>query len=200
MRMRKDIPIVSGGLVIVNVIVFLICTFTGNLLYNKGRLDFISVLSQGEYGRIVWSMFLHSGVKHIFNNMVILFFLGAMIEKEIGHVRYFLLYFLSGFGGSILSLIYKVISFDLSGTVGASGAIFGLNGALLSLILFSKRNLASPGRVILMIVYSLYSGFTGGNIDNAAHIGGLLTGFIVGLIMCMLDKRKMKDKRCDFEY
>ena len=200
MRMRKDIPLVSGALVTINVIVFLICTFTGNLLYNKGRLDIVSVFSQGECGRIIWSMFLHSGVNHIFNNMVILFFLGAMIEKEIGHIRYLMLYFLSGIGGSLLSLVYKVITFDVSGTVGASGAIFGLNGALLSLILFSNRNIASPGRVILMIAYSLYSGFTSSNIDNAAHIGGLLTGFILGILMCIADKRKRKDERCGFEY
>lgn len=200
MRTQKDIPVVSVILVIVNVIVFLICTFTGNLLYNRGRLDIISVLSQGEYDRIIWSAFLHSGVNHIFNNMVILFFLGAMMEKEIGHIRYFILYFVSGIGGNLLSLVYKVITFDLSGSVGASGAIFGLDGALLSLILFSNRRPASPGRVILMIVYSLYSGFTGDNIDNAAHIGGLLTGFLVGFIICVQDKSKKKDERCSFEY
>lgn len=200
MRKQKDIPIVSGVLVAVNVIVFLICTFTGNLLYNRGRLDIVSVFSQGECGRIIWSMFLHSGVNHIFNNMVLLFFLGAMIEKEVGHTRYLILYFLSGIGGGLLSLIYKVMTFDISGTVGASGAIFGLNGALLALILFSNRTVASPGRVILMIVYSLYSGFISGNIDNAAHIGGLLTGFIVSSFMCIAEKRKRKDERYGFEY
>lgn len=191
---RRDIPIISSILVIVNVIVFLICTFTGNLLYNMGRLDIVSVYVKGEYARIVWSMFLHSGVNHIFNNMVILFFLGSMIEKEIGHLQYLILYFLSGIGGGLVSLAYKTITCDLSGSIGASGAVFGLDGALLAIILFSNRRLASPGRVILMIAYSLYGGFTSGNIDNAAHIGGLITGFMVGLVICMLNKSKNRKR------
>lgn len=204
MRMRKDIPIVSAVLVAINVIVFLICTFTGNLLYNMGRLDTVDVLVKREYARVIWYMFLHSNITHIFNNMVILFFLGAMIEKEVGHVRYLILYMLSGIGGGILSLIYKTLTFDFSGTIGASGAVFGLDGALLALILFSGKRMANvtPTRVILMIAYSLYSGFTGGNVDNAAHIGGLITGFLIGIVVCMIDRRKTsrKNERCSFEY
>lgn len=196
-------PIVSGLLVAINVIVYLICTFTGNLLYNVGRLDVTSVIVHGEYGRLIWSMFLHSDISHIFNNMVILFFLGAMIEKEVGHIRYAILYFLSGIGGGALSLIYKALTFDLSGSIGASGAVFGLDGALLALILFSGRGMSniSPNRVILMIILSLYNGFNGENIDNAAHIGGLITGFLVGIVICIIDKRKkVKNERCSFEY
>lgn len=204
MRMRKDIPIVSAVLVAINVIVFLICTFTGNLLYNMGRLDTVDVLVKREYARVIWYMFLHSNITHIFNNMVILFFLGAMIEKEVGHVRYLILYMFSGIGGGILSLIYKTLTFDFSGTIGASGAVFGLDGALLALILFSGKRMANvtPTRVILMIAYSLYSGFTGGNVDNAAHIGGLITGFLIGIVVCMIDRRKTsrKNERCSFEY
>ena len=204
MRMRKDIPIVSAVLVAINVIVFLICTFTGNVLYNMGRLDAVDVLVKREYARVIWYMFLHSNITHIFNNMVILFFLGAMIEKEVGHVRYLILYMFSGIGGGILSLIYKTLTFDFSGTIGASGAVFGLDGALLALILFSGKRMANvtPTRVILMIAYSLYSGFTGGNVDNAAHIGGLITGFLIGIVICMIDRRKTsrKNERCSFEY
>ena len=203
-KMRKDVPIASGMLVAINVIVFVICTFTDNLLYNMGRLDVTSVLVRGEYGRVIWSMFLHSGINHIFNNMVVLFFLGSMIEKEIGHIRYAILYLLSGIGGGILSLFYKTLTFDMSGTVGASGAIFGLDGALLALILFSGRRMANvtPNRVILMIAYSLYSGFTGESTDNAAHIGGLITGFLIGLIICIIDriKQNVKNERCSFEH
>ena len=169
-----------------------------------GRLDTVDVLVKREYARVIWYMFLHSNITHIFNNMVILFFLGAMIEKEVGHVRYLILYMLSGIGGGILSLIYKTLTFDFSGTIGASGAVFGLDGALLALILFSGRRMANvtPTRVILMIAYSLYSGFTGGNVDNAAHIGGLVTGFLIGIVICMINRRKTsgKDERCSFEY
>ena len=192
MKRRQELPIVSGILVAANVIVYLICTFTGNLLYNIGELDAAAVLLRGEYGRIIYSMFLHAGTDHLFNNMVILFFLGAMIEKVTGHIQLLLIYLLSGIGANICSLLYKVMTMDSMASVGASGAIFGLDGVLLAWILLDRQDMpdVTPRRVLLMIVLSLYSGFTAHNIDNAAHVGGLLTGFAAGALLCALRRRK----------
>ena len=186
----KDLPLVSVLLVIINIIVFLICTFTGNLLYNRGMLAVQQVLLEREYGRIVWAMFLHSDFIHIFNNMIILFFFGHMVEKEVGHIRYGLVYFFSGIGGNILSLMMKVMYSETAGTIGASGAIFGLDGMLLALVMFSGKKLKNitPGRVVLMIFASLYGGYTGTNVDNAAHLGGVFTGFVIGVVMCIVDR------------
>lgn len=196
LRTLRYQPVVSILLVAVNVAVFLLCTFTGDLLYDRGRLDVYDVLVQKEYGRVVWALFLHGGVSHLFNNMLLLFFLGAMIEKEVGHLWYMLLYFISGIGGSLLSLLNKAMNFDYSGSIGASGAIFGLDGVLLALVLFSGKKLenVSAPRVILMIVYSLYNGYTGTNIDNAAHVGGLITGFVAAGILCVLQRWKRERK------
>jgi len=192
MRKTRHLPLVSGTLAAMNIIVFLLCTFTGNLLYNIGRLDIQGVLMQKEYGRIIWSLFLHGDINHIFNNMVIVFFLGAMIEKEIGHIWFLFAYLLSGIGGNLVSLAVKVLTGDMVGSIGASGAVFGLDGVLLALILFSGKRMpdVTPGRVILMIVLSVYNGFSGVNIDNAAHIGGLFTGFLIGIIICIKDRIK----------
>ncbi|MEQ2541481.1 rhomboid family intramembrane serine protease [Lachnospiraceae bacterium CLA-AA-H183] len=192
MKRRQELPIVSGILVAANVIVYLICTFTGNLLYNIGELDAAAVLLRREYGRIIYSMFLHAGIDHLFNNMVILFFLGAMIEKVTGHIQLLLIYLLSGIGANICSLLYKVMTMDSMTSVGASGAIFGLDGVLLAWILLDRQAMpdVTPRRVLLMIVLSLYSGFTAHNIDNAAHVGGLLTGFAAGALLCALRRRK----------
>ena len=192
MRSLKFQPVVSTVLVVVNVIVFAVCNFTGDLLYDAGCLDIYSVLVRREYGRILWSMFLHSGIDHLFNNMLILFFLGSMIEKEVGHVRYGVLYFLSGIGGNLLSLASRALQRDPAASLGASGAVFGLDGVLLAMVLFSGRKMenVTPVRVLLMIVYSLYSGYTGRNIDNAAHVGGLLTGFGAACIMCIFMRRR----------
>lgn len=192
MKRGQELPIVSGILVAVNVIVYLICTFTGDLLYNIGELDATAVLLRGEYGRIIYSMFLHAGTEHLFNNMVILFFLGAMIEKVTGHIQLLLIYLLSGIGANICSLLYKVMTMDSMASVGASGAIFGLDGVLLAWILLDGQAMpdVTPRRVLLMIVLSLYSGFTAHNIDNAAHVGGLLTGFAAGALLCALQRRK----------
>jgi rhomboid protease GluP len=197
LRQIKSQPVVSTVLVAVNVLVFLLCNFSGEILYNIGILDTYHVVIEKEYGRILWAMFLHSGINHLFNNMLILFFLGAMLEKEVGHVRYGILYFLSGIGGNILSLWVKAVNNDLSGSVGASGAIFGLDGVLLAMVFFSGRqmeNVTLP-RVLLMILYSLYMGFTGQNIDNAAHVGGLLTGFATAGIMCFFQRRRKGEFR-----
>lgn len=197
MKKYKDVPIISATLVIINVIVFIICTFTGDLLYNMGELGIKSVLLRKEYGRILYAMFLHGDINHIFNNMIILFFLGAMIEKEVGHFTYAVFYFLSGVGGNIISLIWKTVSLEPASSIGASGAVFGLDGVLLAMVLFAGHRMenVTAGRVILMITYSLYSGFTGDNIDNAAHLGGLFTGFILGFLKCMMNKIQENRKR-----
>ena len=187
MKRLQNQPIVSGALAGINVIVFLICsTAAGDMLYEAGIMSAYEVLINGEYGRILWAMFLHSDINHLFNNMVILFFMGSMIEKEVGHVRYGLLYFLSGIGGNLISLLAKVITNDMSGSIGASGAVFGLDGVLLAMVLFSGRRMegVTKGRVFFMIAFSLYSGFTGENIDNAAHVGGLAVGFAAAAAMC----------------
>lgn len=192
MNRWKELPIVSGVLVVINVLVFLISLFTGSRLYIAGGLDAYAVLAKGEYGRIVWAMFLHSGTAHLFNNMLILFFMGSMIEKEVGHICYALLYFLSGIGGNLLSLYTKVMNNDMSVSIGASGAVFGLDGVLLAMVLFCGRKMptVTPVRVVAMIALSLYSGFSGSNIDNAAHVGGLIVGFMGGCIVCILQRRR----------
>ena len=186
----KQQPIVSGALVIVNVIVYIVCMITGNSLYYMGDLNFVSLLINGEYGRILWAMFLHVDRSHLINNMLILFFLGAMIEKEIGHIKYAFLYFLSGIGGNLLSLIAKVMTREIVGSVGAIGAVFGLDGVLLAMVLFWKKELpnVSPARVAIMIFLSLYSGFSATNIDNAAHLGGLVIGFLSGCVVCFFQR------------
>ena len=190
LRKWKDLPFVSITLVAINVLVFIACSFTGEWLYDRGELHLWGVLGNHEYGRILWAMFLHANENHIFNNMVILFFLGAMLEKEIGHMKYTLIYFFSGIAGNISSLAAKYIQADMAASLGASGAIFGLDGLLLALVLFSGKkmqNVTVP-RTVLMVVLSLYSGFTGQNIDNAAHVGGLLAGFLCGLLICLKER------------
>ena len=194
MKKYRELPFVSAGLVLINVVVFLNCSVTGSRLYEAGGLSVLEVVMNGEFGRILWAMFLHSGIEHIFNNMVILFFMGAMIEKEIGHFSFATLYFLSGIGGNLVSLLNKIMSNDWSMSIGASGAVFGLDGVLLAMVLFSGRKMSTvtPTRVVLMIILSLYNGFTGAYIDNAAHIGGLITGFLAGIIICVLKRRRME--------
>lgn len=183
-RRLKDLPIISTALVIINCIIFLGGFFVQDQLHYLGGVQKTAIIEYREYGRLLWAMFLHSDISHLFNNMIILFFLGSMLEKEVGHIWFALIYFISGIGGNIASLAYKVAKMDESLSIGASGAVFGLDGLLLALVMFSPgfRNFASPTRVLLMILLSLYNGFVGQNIDNAAHVGGLVVGFVTGMI------------------
>lgn len=194
MRNWKRLPIVNTTFVIVNVLVYLLCMFTRGSFVSYGSLDVQSVLFRGEYWRIVTAMFLHANVNHLFNNMLVLFFLGAMIEQDLGHVSYGVVYLLSGVGGNLVSLYMKVVSFSTVASLGASGAVFGLDGVLLALVLFSNRRFQniSLTRVLLMIGLSLYSGYSGSHIDNAAHVGGLVTGFALGSLICIVRRRVSK--------
>lgn len=197
MRRWKELPLVSGGLVICNVIIYICDLFRIGNFQALGCLDAYAVVYGREYGRIIWSMFLHGSTQHLFNNMLILFFMGAMIEKETGHIRYGILYLLSGLGGNLLSLYMKVREGDIRPSIGASGAVFGLDGVLMSMVLFWDDGMdnVTPTRVLAMIMLSLYSGLTVPDIDNAAHIGGLLTGFAAGCIMCMIRRARKKRRQ-----
>ncbi len=195
LRELKSKPYVSAILVGINVLVFIACHFIGPVLYGNGNLVAAKVLADGEYGRILWSMFLHADIQHLFNNMLVLFFLGSMLERVVGHTWFCITYFVAGICGNLLSLTWKVITANPAGSLGASGAVFGLDGLLLALVIFHGRRLNIPAsRVLLMIALSLYSGFTGGHIDNAAHVGGLIAGFIMGVIIRLVMGARQRRK------
>lgn len=184
----KQQPYVSIGLVLINIIIFIMCLFDGGRLYSVGSLSLVAVLQNKEYIRIISSIFLHADTTHLFNNMILLLFTGAMIEKELGHITYGVLYLCSGVGGNLFSLIYKIAKRTLSASIGASGAVFGLEGALLAILLLDRKRLprVTPGKAFGMIMFSLYCGFATSNVDNAAHVGGLITGFVLGCLACII--------------
>jgi rhomboid protease GluP len=164
---------IAGGLDVFNP--------DGNALLNWGgnRIDF--TLEQP--WRLLTATFLHVGVIHLAMNMLSLHSVGRIAELFYGPRHYLLLYLISGLWGSIASLFFgasQVVS------VGASGAIFGVSGALLAAI-FSKGHLLNPefvkslrNSLLFFTLFSLYMGFTVAAVDNAAHIGGLIAGAICG--------------------
>lgn len=186
----KKYPFVSIGIVAVNVIVFILCMIFPQI-YEKGYNGIYQVLTEKEYARVLWSTFLHSDARHIFNNMIIVLFMGTMLEENVGHGLYAGIYFLAGIGGNLLSLLVNWWHGDYTVSLGASGAVFGLDGLLLAMVLFmgSRVQLAKE-RVILVVFLSLYSGFQSSGIDNAAHVGGLITGFLLGIPACMICRKK----------
>lgn len=195
---KKEISLapVSAFLVAVNVIVFLICTFTGDLLYNKGAFG-VTELLRGEIHRLFTSMFLHGGVQHLFSNMIVLYYVGAIVERELGPFPYAALYLLSGLAGNIFSAGYELMTGNFGSSVGASGAVFGVEGALLLLVMLHRGRLSTmtAGRVAFAIAFSLYCGFTSVGVNNAAHVGGVLMGFFAAAVIAAAkDRRKSSSK------
>ncbi|KAL1345320.1 RHOMBOID-like protein 1 [Arachis duranensis] len=135
----------------------------------------------GEAWRLLSCMWLHGGVVHILANMLSLVFIGIRLEQEFGFVRIGFLYVISGFGGSLLSALF--IQSGIS--VGASGALFGLLGGMLSEILINWTIYANKVAALLtLIVITLINLAVGilPHVDNFAHIGGFLSGFFLGFV------------------
>ena len=147
--------------------------------------DFGQYTLTGEYWRVLTNVFVHVGALHIIMNMYALWQLGPFVERLYGSSKFSVLYLIAGIGGSLLSLYFNpsIIS------AGASGAIMGLYGALLAFFKvhaqhFPKNYLKSVTRTIgFLLVFNLIFGFAHRGIDNAAHIGGFITGLISGFAL-----------------
>ncbi|HEX3586192.1 MAG TPA: rhomboid family intramembrane serine protease, partial [Candidatus Angelobacter sp.] len=155
----------------------------------------------GQYWRLITAMFLHFGIIHLLGNMWCLWSLGQLTEKLLGSISVLGLYLLTGIGASLLSLSWD----PMRVSAGASGAIFGIAGALISVVYFGQLGLQPEGRrkllgyVVRFAFINLLFGLKG-HVDNMAHLGGLVTGLLMGLFLARtfnlapeerLAKRKM---------
>ena len=143
------------------------------------------VLENAEYYRLIACVFLHFGIDHLMNNMVLLGALGWNLETEIGSIKFLLIYFVSGIGANLISLAMDLRTGNMAVSVGASGAVFGLLGALLWVVIRNKGKIGRlTGRgMLFMVLLSLYFCFTSTGVDNAAHVGGLVCGFLTAVIL-----------------
>lgn len=146
----------------------------------------------GDYYRLLSSMFIHIGLLHLLFNMYALYIIGPQVESFYGKFKYFLIYILSGVSGSILSITFSANTVS----AGASGAIFGLMGALLYFGFFYRNYLGSviKSQIVPIIILNLVIGFSTSGIDNAAHIGGLIGGILTSLALGVTDKTRKSDK------
>ena len=187
---------VTAALIILNILVFFAVELTGSSedtahMLRCGAAYGPLILEGSEYYRIVTSMFLHFGMRHLLNNMLVLGVLGERLEPAVGHVRFLLIYLLAGIGGNLVSLFIGMRSGDPAVSAGASGAVFGLMGAILYLVLRNRGRFAdlSMQRMAVMIGFSVYLGFADGGVDNAAHLGGLACGFLAAMLCRSFHKK-----------
>lgn len=182
---------------ILNFIGFILTEIYGDKIYNSFACNAYMVNRLQEYYRLLTSNYLHFGWDHFFNNMVVFLILGSSLEKVMGSIRYVILYTGAGIAGSVISVAYySIVGQDVL-SAGASGAIFGLVGALAAIFIFCReqRQRFDGLGIFLMIAGSLYHGFQSGTTDNAAHIGGCIAGFILSMLLYVLGNLISSHKR-----
>lgn len=187
---QKPEAICTVALIVINIAVFFILTMFGDtedavFMLQHGAMYEPYIIEGHEYYRIFTCLFLHFGITHLLNNMVLLGALGWNLELEIGKVRFVIIYFASGIIGNIVSLFYDLTLEQPAVSAGASGAIFGLMGALLYVVIANRGRLGRlSGRgMLVMVILSLYFGLTSTGVDNLAHIGGLVSGFLLAVLL-----------------
>lgn len=139
----------------------------------------------GEPWRLFTAMFLHIGVIHIAMNMYVLWQIGRFVERIVGNAGFLVLYIVAGLAGSVVSVLWKPYTVS----AGASGAIFGLYGALFAFVIDKKSTIprevlqSLQRNAVMFVGFNLLYGFSQKNIDMGAHLGGLAGGFLSGLVL-----------------
>ena len=183
--MKSKKPIITFSLIIINLIVFALMYAFGAGSENSETLikfgaNYIPLTKSGEYYRLITSAFLHIGFIHLLLNMYSLYVVGTQIEYFYGKVKYIFIYLFSAIMGSLFTL---VLSSENTLAAGASGAIFGLLGALLYFGYHYRGYIGNMiiRQVIPIVLLNLYIGYVTPGIGNAAHIGGLIGGYMIAM-------------------
>ncbi len=198
----KRLPFATITIMFVNVLVFLAVNLFGNTLgisdwSDKGDLSWMSVFFDKEYYRLITCMFLHGGIDHILGNMVVLYAAGELLEKELGSVKFILVYFGGGILAGVGSAYYYYMQGEFVSSIGASGAVFAVIGALVIFTIKHKeqaRRIGAP-RIVFFALYALFSGFRGEGTDNAAHVSGLLAGGLILLVIGLVEEIFQRQNR-----
>jgi rhomboid protease GluP len=184
---------ITVALIVINVLVFLAMVASGVSLTEPTPLDVYkwggdfgpATVGAHQWWRLLTSCFVHFGIIHIGMNMYVLYLIGPFIESVFGRMRYLLIYFIAGLSGSIVSVWVHPMAVG----AGASGAIFGLYGAVFGFLLIKRRTLnpvamKSIGKSAgIFILYNVVYGSMSGTTDLSAHLGGLVAGFLAGMVL-----------------
>lgn len=181
----------------INIIVFALMEIFGDTdditFMLKCGAAYTPWILEGQWYRLFTSMFLHFGVSHLLNNMVLLLFLGDMLEEAAGKWRYLLIYLGGGLAGNIVSLLMDCRTGEMVVSAGASGAVFAVIGGIFVILIKQRGKVENLtlSRLVFVIFLSIYHGFQSTGIDNAAHVGGLLGGVFLAFFVY----RKKNPKR-----
>lgn len=180
--------IVTIALVIANVLVFVIQSLKGDIADSNYMIacgaDYWPLTLSGEYWRLFTSMFMHFSLQHLASNMISLIAMGMIVEHALEHVKYLITYLVSGLAAGLVSCFYHRAVQTAAVSAGASGAIFGLTGAIAALAIFDRAGQygIDKRRVPMAVLFSVLVGIES-SVDTAAHIGGLAAGFLISFLI-----------------
>lgn len=187
---------VNGGLIILNILYFLYLEIAGSsentlFMLQHGAVYGPLVLQEREYYRLLTAIFMHFGISHIANNMLVLFVLGDNMERALGSVKYLIFYLLCGVGANVVSMVAGIHDPVPAVGAGASGAIFGVIGGLLYAVVVNHGKLEdlNTRQLVTTILFSLYFGYTSTGVDNVAHVAGLVIGIVLTAVLYRKPKR-----------
>ncbi|MDR2182856.1 MAG: rhomboid family intramembrane serine protease [Clostridiales bacterium] len=185
-------PILCYGILAINALIFLLMELSGGstdtaTLIRFGAVSYHLVFTFGEYHRLVTPIFLHIGFMHLIFNTLSMTLFGMRAERYFGHVKFLVIYFASGIAGNLAMALASEHALG----AGASGAIYGMIGALFAFTILRKQNVENfrAGVLGVMIAVGILMGFTMNqipdmpNVGNAAHIGGLVVGLVLGYVL-----------------
>ena len=191
-------PLITYLIILICVVLFIsMYIFGDGSTYVRTLIDFggnaVAYTKRGEYYRLFTSIFLHAGIIHLLCNMYSLYVIGPQAESFYGKIKYLILFLFSGISGGLLS---TALSGHDAVSVGASGAIFGLLGAILYFGYHYRVYLGNvlKSQIIPLIILNLIIGFSFSGIDNFAHIGGLIGGIFASMAVGVPDKSSTSDK------
>jgi membrane associated rhomboid family serine protease len=188
-RSRRVQPRLTYGLLALIVVIFVLEELAGGSTTPAVLIRFGATygpaLFAGEMWRLFTAMFVHIGIAHIFFNGFALYSIGREVEAGFGHARFAAVYFGAGLFGNVVSFFWRGI---MEFSSGASGAIFGILGAELAFLLLHRQRLGEAGRaarnqLLRIIAVNIIIGVTVVSINNAAHMGGLVSGFVLGYLL-----------------
>lgn len=199
MNISKGSLYITYGIIGINILVFILMAINGagiidvnSLVHIKWGSNFTALTLTGDWWRLVTNIFIHFGIIHVLMNMYCLYTIGIYLEPMLGKVKYITAYLCTGILASVTSLWWHSEGVN---SAGASGAVFGMYGLFLALLASNlipvKVRKALLQSIGIFVVYNLAYGMKSG-IDNAAHIGGLLSGFAIGFLY-MLSLKKEKE-------
>lgn len=198
--MKNNKPIITYILIFINIVMFVLMYMLGNGSENTNTLidfgaNYILLTKAGEYYRLITSGFLHIGVIHLLLNMYSLYIVGTQVEYFYGKVKYIIIYLFSLIMGSLFTVALSSVN---TVSAGASGAIFGLLGSILYFGVKYRGYIGNSliNQIVPVVALNLIIGFTTPGIGNAAHIGGLVGGYLISMAVGIgIDKKEQKSSK-----